>query len=185
MPRSTRWRRSPACDKASSWRSAGATSTSSTACSTSGATSLGPREGAEGQAGPFGADDAAVIDALAELKERERFTDDDDLVFTREGEHLDHYGLRKRYYEALERAGLRRLRFHDLRHCLRLRRDHEARPLRGPELHGPPALLDHPALPAPQAAREDAAKLAEAFERGTNRAPKRAQVEQLRTRKRA
>jgi hypothetical protein len=60
---------------------------------------------------------AAVIDALAELKEREEFTGEDDLVFTREGEHLNHFDLRKRYYAALERAGLRRLRFHDLRHA--------------------------------------------------------------------
>jgi integrase len=59
----------------------------------------------------------AVVDALAALKERERFTDDDDLVFTREGEHLNHFDLRKRYYAALARAGLRRLRFHDLRHA--------------------------------------------------------------------
>lgn len=59
----------------------------------------------------------AVIDTLAALKERDRFTADDDLVFTREGEHLNHYELRKRYYAALERAELRRLRFHDLRHA--------------------------------------------------------------------
>jgi integrase len=59
----------------------------------------------------------AVVDALAALKERERFTDEDDLVFTREGEHLNHFDLRRRYYAALERAGLRRLRFHDLRHA--------------------------------------------------------------------
>ncbi len=59
----------------------------------------------------------AVIDTLAALKERDRFTGDDDLVFTREGEHLNHYELRKRYYAASKRAGLRRLRFHDLRHA--------------------------------------------------------------------
>ena len=60
----------------------------------------------------------AVIDTLAQLKERERFTADDDLVFCSEvGEHLDHFKLRKRYYASLERAGLRRVRFHDLRHA--------------------------------------------------------------------
>jgi integrase len=58
----------------------------------------------------------AVIDTLARLKERDEFTDEGDLVFTCEGQYLDHYRLRKRYYEAVERAGLRRLRFHDLRH---------------------------------------------------------------------
>jgi integrase len=59
----------------------------------------------------------AVVDALARLKERARFTADDDLVFNREGEHLDHYALRRRFYDALDAAGLRRLRFHDLRHA--------------------------------------------------------------------
>ena len=59
----------------------------------------------------------AAIDTLAQLKERERFTDDGDLVFTCEGEHLDHNRLRRRYYKAPDRAGLRRLRFHELRHA--------------------------------------------------------------------
>jgi integrase len=59
-----------------------------------------------------------VIDALASLKERERFTDDDDLVFPSEvGGFLNHFDLRKRFYVALEDAGLQRIRFHDLRHC--------------------------------------------------------------------
>jgi integrase len=58
------------------------------------------------------------LDALARLKGREHFTGDDDLVFASEvGEHLDHYKLRRCYYEALDRAGLRRIRFHDLRHA--------------------------------------------------------------------
>lgn len=60
---------------------------------------------------------SAVVEALAGLKDREHFTDDRDLVFCSEiGEHLDHFELRKRFYAALERAGLRRIRFHDLRH---------------------------------------------------------------------
>ena len=59
----------------------------------------------------------AAIDTLARLKDRDHFTNDDDLVFTREGEHLDPFALRRRYYVALKRAGLRRLRFHDLRHA--------------------------------------------------------------------
>jgi integrase len=61
---------------------------------------------------------AEVVDTLARLKNREHFTEDDDLVFgSTVGEHLAHFDLRKRYYEALEHAGLRRIRFHDLRHC--------------------------------------------------------------------
>ena len=59
----------------------------------------------------------AVIDALAELKNREHFTGDDDLVFcSTVGDHVDHFALRRRYYDALDRANLRRIRFHDLRH---------------------------------------------------------------------
>lgn len=60
----------------------------------------------------------AVIDTLARLKEREHFTGADDLVFCSEvGGHMDHFELRKDYYVALDRAGLRRIRFHDLRHA--------------------------------------------------------------------
>jgi integrase len=59
-----------------------------------------------------------VADALALLKERKRFTGDDDLVFPNVvGGFLDNWSLRKRYYNAIERAGLRRVRFHDLRHA--------------------------------------------------------------------
>ncbi len=54
---------------------------------------------------------------LAKLGERERFTSDDDLVFAGElGGYLDGSALRRRYDQALGRAGLRPLRFHDLRH---------------------------------------------------------------------
>lgn len=59
-----------------------------------------------------------VIDTLAALKEREHFAAEGDLVFCSEvGNHLDHFELRKRFYAALEAAGLRRIRFHDLRHA--------------------------------------------------------------------
>jgi integrase len=55
--------------------------------------------------------------ALARLGQRSRFVGDDDLVFPgRAGEHLDGSALRRRYKAALRRAGLRPLRFHDLRH---------------------------------------------------------------------
>jgi integrase len=58
-----------------------------------------------------------VAGALAKLGRRERFTAEDELVFVGElGGHLDGSALRRRYTAALERAGLRRLRFHDLRH---------------------------------------------------------------------
>jgi hypothetical protein len=61
-----------------------------------------------------------VVDALARLKQREYFTRDDDLVFcTAVGGFLDDMWLRRRYYRAIEGAGLRRIRFDDLRHTAR------------------------------------------------------------------
>lgn len=59
-----------------------------------------------------------VTDALGELKEREHFTVDGDLVFCNVvGERLDSWALRRRFYAAIDRAELRRIRFHDLRHA--------------------------------------------------------------------
>src|ERR1039458_2206865 len=59
-----------------------------------------------------------LIGPLDRLSRREHFTDEDDLVFCSPlGEHLDGWRLRRRYDAALKRAGLRRVRFHDLRHC--------------------------------------------------------------------
>ena len=58
-----------------------------------------------------------VASALARLGRREQFTGDDDFVFAGQaGLPLDGDALSKRYDDSLERAGLRRLRFHDLRH---------------------------------------------------------------------
>jgi integrase len=58
-----------------------------------------------------------VARALDELSRREWFTGEDDLVFVGElGGFLDGSALRRRYTAALGRAGLRQLRFHDLRH---------------------------------------------------------------------
>ena len=58
-----------------------------------------------------------VGQALAGLADRELFTAADDLVFPGEaGGFLDGSALRRRYKAALKRAGLRQLRFHDLRH---------------------------------------------------------------------
>jgi hypothetical protein len=60
---------------------------------------------------------ADVATALARLSQREHLTADGDLVFAGViGGHLDSNKVRKVYRKALEHAGLRRLRFHDLRH---------------------------------------------------------------------
>lgn len=58
-----------------------------------------------------------VVRSLDGLSRREHFTGDGDLVFVGEtGAVIDNSALRRRYRAALERAGLKRLRFHDLRH---------------------------------------------------------------------
>jgi integrase len=58
-----------------------------------------------------------VTRALARLAGRPNWTGDDDLVFPGDlGGFLDGSALRRRYAVALRRAGLRPLRFHDLRH---------------------------------------------------------------------
>jgi integrase len=58
-----------------------------------------------------------VAQVLAGLADREDFVGDADLVFPGElGRFMDASSLRIRYKAALKRAGLRSLRFHDLRH---------------------------------------------------------------------
>lgn len=55
--------------------------------------------------------------ALTRLRDREFFTGDDDLVFASDiGTVINYEHLSRRYRAAQERAGLRPLRFHDLRH---------------------------------------------------------------------
>jgi integrase len=58
-----------------------------------------------------------VASALAALGRRTDWVGDDDLVFAGDaGGYLDGSALRRRYKAALAAAGLRSLRFHDLRH---------------------------------------------------------------------
>jgi integrase len=58
-----------------------------------------------------------VAAALARLLQRDRYTGPDDLVFPNDvGRWLNGSALRRRYREAQTAAGLRPLRFHDLRH---------------------------------------------------------------------
>jgi integrase len=59
----------------------------------------------------------AVARELARLSQRELFIGEDDLVFPGiAGGYLDASALARRYRAALQRADLRPLRFHDLRH---------------------------------------------------------------------
>ena len=56
----------------------------------------------------------AVLDVLSR---REMFTSPGDLIFCSPvGAHLSDRMLRRRFYEALDAAGLPRVRLHDLRH---------------------------------------------------------------------
>jgi integrase len=58
-----------------------------------------------------------VATALARLGQRERWTTDDDLVFPgATGTFMDASAMYRRFVAAAARAGLGRLRFHDLRH---------------------------------------------------------------------
>jgi integrase len=58
-----------------------------------------------------------VAEVLAKLSQREYATADDDLVFPGDfGTYLDGSALRRRFVAAQQRAGLRPIRFHDLRH---------------------------------------------------------------------
>jgi integrase len=58
-----------------------------------------------------------VMLVLDGLSQRPHFAAEDDLVFRNAfGEHLDGSALRRRFYATMERAALKRIRFHDLRH---------------------------------------------------------------------
>jgi integrase len=58
-----------------------------------------------------------VARALDELSLRELATSEQDLVFCNEfGRHFEDSALRRRFYAARERAAIKPIRFHDLRH---------------------------------------------------------------------
>jgi integrase len=112
-----------------------------------------------------------VARALAKLSERERFTDDDDLVFAGEaGSYLDGSALRRRYKQALVDAALRPLRLHDLRHTFGTRMIAKADIRRVQEWmgHADVQTTMRYLHYAPRA--EDAALVAEAFRVGEDRA---------------
>jgi integrase len=112
-----------------------------------------------------------LIGPLDRLSRREHFTDPDDLVFCNvTGEHLGAHNVRRRYERALERAGLRRVRFHDLRHCF------GSTAVRAFPLSDVQAMLGHAHVTTTmryvhhRPGADDAAKLSGAF-RGENDSP--------------
>jgi integrase len=58
-----------------------------------------------------------VAVALDQLSRRNGWAGEEDLVFVNpSGEHIEDSALRRRFYAALKAAGLKHIRFHDLRH---------------------------------------------------------------------
>jgi len=75
---------------------------------------LGPPKSGRVRSVPLIDDVARVVDGLSR---REHFVGPDHLIFPNTvGNPLDDSKLRRRFYRALDRAGLERIRFHDLRH---------------------------------------------------------------------
>lgn len=87
-----------------------------------------------------------TLAALDQLYQRSRYREDDDLVFGHPelGPVLDASKLRKRFKHALAEAGVREIRFHDLRHTFGTQAAAAGVPLRTlQEWAGPPRLQDH------------------------------------------
>ncbi len=106
-----------------------------------------------------------VASALAQLGQRLLWTGDDDLVFPGPtGSYLDGSGLRKRYKTALTAAGLRQLRFHDLRHTFGTRMIAKADIRRVQEWMGHADIQTTMRYLHYAPRTEDAALVAEAFE---------------------
>lgn len=109
-----------------------------------------------------------VAQILARLGQRERFTSDADLVFCGElGGHLNPERLRKRYRAAQDAAGLRRLRFHDLRHTFGSIAINRADPIKVKEWMGHAQLATTERYLHFKARGDEADLLAGAFAAGT------------------
>jgi integrase len=92
-----------------------------------------------------------VAAALARLGQRERFTGEENLVFIGvTGGHLNSKDVRAEYKAALARAGLRNLRFHDLRHTFGTRAVEQAESILELKEWGTCQRADHDALLALQ-----------------------------------
>jgi integrase len=92
---------------------------------------------------------------------------DGDLVFCSEvGEHLNSFAHLRRFRAALDRAGLRRIRFHDLRHAFGTAAITQLDPYRVQSYLGHAHYTTTQRYLNHKPRREDAAKIAEAFGNG-------------------
>ena len=105
-----------------------------------------------------------VAHVLARAPSRDDFAEPDDLAFPNAvGQPIDGSALRRRYKTAQKRAGLRSLRFHDLRHTFGSLASRVAMPLEVQHWlgHADARTTQRYSHHRPQT--EDAAKLARAF----------------------
>jgi integrase len=110
-----------------------------------------------------------VASALARLGQRDRFVGDDEFVFAGEsGLPLNGDALSSRYERALDDAGLRRLRFHDLRHTFGTRMIREADIRRVQEWMGHADIQTTMKYLHYESRKEDAELVARAFATRTN-----------------
>jgi integrase len=121
---------------------------------------------------------AEVAHAIARLSGRERFTGDEDLVFCGElGGHLNSSDVRTRYKSALDAAGLRQLRFHDLRHTFGTHAIRAADSREVMEWMGHQDLKTTQIYLSFKPQRDAARRISEAFERSGGGAPGRSPAE--------
>jgi integrase len=107
-----------------------------------------------------------VAQALARLGQREQFTSMDDLVFPGvAGGHLDDSALRRRFKCGRDAAGLRPLRFHDLRHTFGTHAIRTADPRELQEWMGHADFATTEVYLSYKPRAEAARRLAQAFER--------------------
>lgn len=123
-----------------------------------------------------------VASALAQLGQREHWAGEDDLVFCGEtGSFLDGSALRRRYKVALVVAGLRALRFHDLRHTFGTRMIAKADIRRVQEWMGHADIQTTMRYLHYAPREEDARLVAEAFELDSDAVSARTSSDVLRT----
>jgi integrase len=110
---------------------------------------------------PLADQPAATLELLSR---RERFTGRDDLVFcSAVGEYLDPSALRRRYRRAQNAAGLRSLRFHDLRHSFGSLVIREFDPVSVKDFMGHAKITTTERYLHARSRRTDAARLTKAF----------------------